>query len=247
MNIYSILSNELTTKKIIYAIITALHFIFIAIYWTFNTNPYFITPSLCISTSFLLAFSWLEYKANKVNLRFIFHFHNLEDKRKELVSNFKYLLLITILMTSIFLLTAMMISYHMDIKKNYMLLSILGIILLYGIFEYYRFTIKEIMGVLAIKKACRMNKNIKSEIIGKIGLKYQNLENFIFIINHSQFNYCEVYSFHHKNITISLEYACVYTPKKIPIKTFLSYLKESDTCIESLTAEDILTIEMFSL
>lgn len=225
----------------------ALHLIFILVCWINDTSAYFIIPSLSIVMAFLLTFSWLDYKAKKVNLRFLFHFHNLEDKRKEFVSNFKYLLLITILITSMFLLTAMTINYHIDIKKNYILISILGAILLYGLFEYYRFTTREVMGILAIKKACLMHNQIKSEMIAKMDLKYQNIENFTFIINHSQFNDCEIYSFYHKNITISLEYACVYTPKKIPIKTFLSYLNESNLCVESLTAEDILTIEMFSL
>lgn len=150
-------------------------------------------------------------------------------------------------MSSMFLVTAMSINYYDDISKNHVLFTISAAIFCYGIFEYYRFTVKEIMGILAIKKACMMNHKIKSEMIAKIDLKYKNLENFVFVINHSQFNYCEIYSFYHKNITISLEYACVFTPKKIPIKTFLTYLKESDLCIESLTAEDILTIEMFSL
>lgn len=246
MNLYSILSNEITTKKIIYAIIIAIHCIFGFVCWSFDSNSYFILPSICIATAFFLAFTIVGNKAKKSNLKFLFYFHGLDIKKKEFLSNFKYVFLITLLINLILLFTSLVVVNIINFDKNYPLLFFLGVLLFYGIFEYYRFTITEIMGLLSLNKTCNNNKLLKEDLMTKIELRYADIDNFTYNINRSCLNECEIYSFCHHQLVISLEKGFVFTPKKVSIPMLKSYLKENDTVIEKLTAEDILILEMLS-
>lgn len=246
MNIYSMLSNELTTKKIIYAAVIVVHLIVALFCWAIDSSFYFVLPSLCIASLFFIAFTLLDKKAKKANLRFLFYFYNRENKKKELISNLKYLLLMTLLINLILLFATLVVINFMLLDKNYLLLILLGSLLSYGLFEYYRFTITEIMGLVGVNKACKNNKELKKEVMTKLDLNYSDIESFLYNINRSAFNDCEIYSFCNHQLIISLENGYVFMPKKVPIQTLKTYLKENNIIIESLTKEDLLVMEMFS-
>lgn len=246
MNIYSMLSNELTTKKIIYATMIVVHLIVALFCWAIDASFYFVIPSLCVATLFFTAFTLLDKKSKKSNLRFLFYFYNRENKKKDLVSNLKYLWLITLLINLILLCATLVVINFMLLDKNYLLLILLGSLLSYGLFEYYRFTITEIMSLVGMNKACNNNKELKNEVMRKLDLNYSDMESFLYNINRSAFNDCEIYSFCNHQLIISLENGCVFMPKKVPIQTLKTYLKDNNVVIESLTKEDLLVMEMFS-
>lgn len=246
MKIYSMLSNEVTTKKIVYAIVIAAHLLVGLFCWSIDRNFYFIIPSICILSAFFSSFCWLDYKAKKSNLRFLFYFHNSENKKKEYLSNFKYILLITLLINFVLLLTTTVVNNLMNLEKHYSLLALLGVLLAYGLFEYYRFTIREIMALVGMHKACNKSEHLKQGVMKHLDFKYQNVNNFLYNINRSNFNDCEIYSFCDHQIIVSLEKSCVFIPKKLPINALKSYLKENDLSIELLTKDDLLVLEMFS-
>jgi hypothetical protein len=246
MNIYSMLINELSTKKIIYATVIVAHLIVALFCWVIDSSFYFVIPSLCIATIFFTSFSLLNKKSKKTNLRFLFYFYNRENKKKELISNLKYLLLMTLLINLILLFSTLVVINFMLFDKNYLLLILLGSLLSYGLFEYYRFTITEIMSLVGMNKACNNNKELKQEVMKKLDLNYSDIESFLYNINRSAFNDCEIYSFCNHQLIISLENGYVFMPRKVPIQTFKTYLKENNIVIEALTKEDILVMEMFS-
>lgn len=246
MNRYSILSNELTTKKIIYATVILAHILIALLCFLIDVRFSFILPSLSLATLFFIAFTLLERKAKRDNMRFLFYFYNFERQKKELRSNFKYLLLITLLIYFILLFTSLVL-FNLNISdKNYPLFILLSVLLLYGIFEFYRFKITQIMCLITINKACNKSKELKETTMLLLGVKYENLENFFYNINYDSFYEPEIYSLCNSQLIISLQNSCVFTPKKIPINMFISYLKENDMGIEALTKEDILIIEMLS-
>lgn len=246
MKIYSMLSNEVTTKKIVYSIVISAHLLVALFCWIIDRSFYFIIPSICILSAFFSSFCWLDYKAKKSNLRFLFYFHNTENKKKEYLSNFKYILLITLLINFVLLLTTTVVNNLMNLEKHYSLLALLGVLLTYGLFEYYRFTIREIMALVGMHKACNKSEHLKQGVMKHLDFKYQNVNNFLYNINRSNFNDCEIYSFCDHQIIVSLEKACVFIPKKLPINALKSYLKENDSSIELLTKDDLLVLEMFS-
>jgi len=246
MTIYSMLSNELSTKKIIYATVIVAHLIVALFCWAMDSSFCFVIPSLCIATLFFIAFIRLDKKAKTLNLRFLFYFYNRENKKKELLSNLKYLLLMTLLINLILLFATLVVINFMLLDKNYLLLILLGSLLSYGLFEYYRFTITEIMSLVGMNKACNNNKELKKAVMIKLDLNYADIENFLYSINRSAFNDCEIYSFCNHQLIISLENGYVFMPKKVPIHTLKTYLKENNVVIESLTKEDLLVMEMFS-
>lgn len=246
MNRYSILSNELTTKKIIYATVIMVHFIVALFCWAIDSSFYFVIPSLCIATLFFTVFSLLDKKSKKANLQFLFYFYKQENKKKVLVSNLKYLLLITLLINLILLFATLVAINFMLLNRNYPLLILLGSLLAYGLFEYYRFTITEIMGVLDVNKVCNRNKELKKEVMAKLDLNYSDIESFLYNINRLAFNDYEIYSFCNHQLIISIENGYVLMPRKVPIQILKTYLKENNIVIESLTKEDILIIEMLS-
>jgi hypothetical protein len=246
MNRYSILSNELTTKKIIYATVILAHILIALLCLCIEVRFSFILPSLSLATIFFIAFTLLERKAKRDNMRFLFYFYNFERQKKELFSNFKYLLLITLLIYFILLFTSLVL-FNLNISdKNYPLFILLSVLLLYGIFEFYRFTITQIMCLITINKACNKSKELKETTMLRLGVKYENLENFFYNLNYDSFYEPEIYSLCNSQLIISLQNSYVFTPKKIPINMFISYLKENDMGIEALTKEDILIIEMLS-
>lgn len=240
------LSNELTTKKIVYATVILAHILIALLCLLIEVRFSFILPSLSLATLFFISFTLLERKAKRYNMRFLFYFYNLENKKKEFLSNFKNLLLMTLLIYFIILLISLVISNLNISDKNYPLFILLSVILLYGLFEFYRFTITQIMCLITINKACNNNKELKETMMRRIGVKYENIENFFYNINYDSFHEPEIYSFCNNKLIISLQKNCVFTPKKIPINMFISYLKENDMGIEALTKEDILIMEMFS-
>jgi hypothetical protein len=240
------LSNEVTTKKIVYAIVIAAHLLVGLFCWSINRSFDFIIPSVVVLSAFFASFCWLGYKAKKYNLRFLFYFHNLEDQKKEYVSNFKYILLITLLINFVLLLTTTVVINLIYLDKKYAFLVLLGVLLGYGIFEYYRFTMREIMALVGMHNACNKSDELKKNAMNKLDFKYQDINSFLYNINRSNFNDCEIYSFCDHQIIVSLEKACVFIPKKLPINALKSYLKENDLEIESLTKDDLLVLEMFS-
>ena len=246
MNIYSMLSNELITKKIIYAAVIVAHLMIALFCWLIDAHFYFVIPSLSVAILFFIAFTLLERKTKKANFLFLFNFYNLENKKKELRSNLKYLLLMTLLIYLILLFTSLVVSNLIHFDKNYPLLVLLGVLLAYGLFEYYRFTITEIMGLIAINKASNKHKALKEDMMLHVGLRYEDIENFLYNLNHSSCTDPEIYSFSNHQLTVSLQHNYVFTPKKVTIKAFKTYLKENDLSIESLTKEDLIILEMFS-
>lgn len=246
MNIYSMLSNEVTTKKIIYAIVIVAHLLVGLFCWSINCYFYFIIPSGCILSMFLASYCWLGCKAKKANLRFLFYFHNHENQKKECLSNFKYALLITLLINFVLLLTTTVVINIMNLNKNYSFIALLGVLLTYGLFEYYRFTIGEIMALIGMHKACNKSEHLKQAVMKHLDFKYQNINNFLYNINRSNFNDCEIQSFCDHQIIVSLEKSCVFIPQKLPINALKLYLKENDLEIELLTKDDLIVLEMFS-